>query len=146
MAGDIPDDIIEAAAGVIRSLPDNLWRDGKSQEVIAQAFLAQRYREWRCFHCRQIFTDFHAAQAHFGKSSSDDPECLRELARLGPYLLETRSAKNKLERDLRTMISHVEHMAAFIAAQNLGYSFESLSEDMGNLASTIRSPELKRVG
>lgn len=40
---------------------------------------------------------------------------------------------------LRTAIEHVEHMAAFIGAQKLGYSFESLGEDMPGMRATLKS-------
>lgn len=96
--------------------------DGTPESYIAE-YLTAAPASWRCFHCHQVFTDYHAAQAHFGKASTDDPECLRELARLGPHLL----AKNRL---LRTALEHVQHMAEFISSHHLEYSFESVSEDL----------------
>lgn len=38
---------------------------------------------------------------------------------------------------LKTAIFHIEHMAAWIGAQNAGYSFEGLGEDMPSLKSAL---------
>lgn len=38
---------------------------------------------------------------------------------------------------LRTAVSHIEHMAKFIAAQNAGYSFEGLGEDMPDIRAAM---------
>lgn len=38
---------------------------------------------------------------------------------------------------LKTAIEHIEHMAAFIGAQNAGYSFESIGEDMPGLKAAL---------
>jgi hypothetical protein len=38
---------------------------------------------------------------------------------------------------LKLAISHIEHMAAFIADKKLGYSFESLGEDMPSLRAAL---------
>jgi len=42
---------------------------------------------------------------------------------------------------LRTAIAHIEHMAAWITAQNAGYSFESLGEDMPNIRAALKDEE-----
>lgn len=43
---------------------------------------------------------------------------------------------------LRLAISHIEHMAAWIAADNRGYSFEALGEDMATIkAGLTATPE-----
>lgn len=41
---------------------------------------------------------------------------------------------------LKTAISHIEHMAAWIEKQNAGYSFESLGEDMPGIRAAVNLP------
>lgn len=54
--------------------------------------------------------------------AADVPPRFREA--IAEYRLDaTRKA-------LKTAVDHIEHMAAWIAKQNTGYSFESLGEDM----------------
>ncbi len=93
--------------------------------------------EWRCFHCNRVFTDYAAAQSHFGKTSTDDPECLRELHRLGVWALLVRNERNAARRALAKALDHIEHMSAWIARQNAGYSFESISEDMPEMRKAL---------
>lgn len=38
---------------------------------------------------------------------------------------------------LKTALDHIEHMAAFIGVQKLGYSFESLGEDMPGMRAAL---------
>lgn len=38
---------------------------------------------------------------------------------------------------LKSAISHIEHMAAWITSQNAGYSFESIGEDMPGLKAAL---------
>lgn len=42
---------------------------------------------------------------------------------------------------LKTAIGHIEHMAAFIAAQKAGYSFEGLGEDVPGIRAAIAKAE-----
>lgn len=46
---------------------------------------------------------------------------------------------NALREALKTAIDHIEHMSAWIALRNAGYSFESLGEDMPGLKSALAS-------
>ncbi|MGD9769911.1 MAG: hypothetical protein AB7U62_19925 [Pseudolabrys sp.] len=47
-------------------------------------------------------------------------------------------ATAELTRDaLAIALSHIEHMAAWIAEQNAGYSFEALGEDMPGLRAAL---------
>lgn len=39
---------------------------------------------------------------------------------------------------LQLAISHIEHMSKWIAAQNAGYSFESLGEDMPGIHAALK--------
>ena len=47
--------------------------------------------------------------------------------------------RNELRTALKVAIDHIEHMSAFIATQRLGYSFESLGEDMPEMKSALES-------
>lgn len=58
-------------------------------------------------------------------------------ANLGPYvqgvateLAEARAGERSAISALTLAIGHIEHMAAWITKQSVGYSFESLGEDM----------------
>lgn len=43
----------------------------------------------------------------------------------------------KLETALKNSIRHIDHMSAWIVAQNKGYSFESLGEDMPEIRAAL---------
>lgn len=45
-----------------------------------------------------------------------------------------------LETALKTAIGHLKHMAAFIEAQNAGYQFEGLNEDMAAIIAAMDAP------
>lgn len=49
--------------------------------------------------------------------------------------------RDHLRRELKVAIAHIEHMAAFISNQRLGYSFESLGEDMPEIKSALEQPK-----
>jgi hypothetical protein len=50
---------------------------------LARAALAAMNREWRCFHCGEVFTDPDAARDHFGTSLLAEPVCqIPDLAHL----------------------------------------------------------------
>lgn len=48
----------------------------------------------------------------------------------GNYGIGRMPEAEDLRAALRTAITHIDHMAAWITAQKAGYSFESLGEDM----------------
>jgi hypothetical protein len=56
-----------------------------------------------------------------------------------PYaeIREQRSKANRALAALKDAVGHIEHMAAFIGAQKLGYSFESLGEDMPGIKDAL---------
>jgi hypothetical protein len=56
-----------------------------------------------------------------------------------PYaeIREQRSRANRARAALKDAISHIEHMSAFIGSLNLGYSFESLGEDMPEMKDAL---------
>lgn len=45
---------------------------------------------------------------------------------------------------LKTAIQHIEHMAAWIAKQKAGYSFESIGEDMPGLREALAKAQTER--
>lgn len=47
---------------------------------------------------------------------------------------------------LALAIQHIEHMAAWIAKQNAGYSFESLGEDMPGMKAALTAPQQPKRG
>ena len=49
--------------------------------------VAQEPVGWRCFHCGQVFTDYLAAEAHFGKSAGIDPACLASFKKMKAHVL-----------------------------------------------------------
>lgn len=57
--------------------------------------------------------------------------------------LDRPEEENEQLRALRTAISHIEHMAAWIGKQNAGYSFESLGEDMPGIRAALPDASLK---
>ncbi len=69
-------------------------------------------REWRCFHCDELFTDRSCAAAHFGADESAEPACkIKQGGERG--LLE---ALRKAEADLAD-IWHSVHMEGTEAAR-----------------------------
>lgn len=65
-----------------------------------------------------------------------------------PYaeIREQRLKANRALAALKDAVGHIEHMAAFIASQQLGYSFESLGEDMPGMKDAISATEVERHG
>lgn len=53
------------------------------------------------------------------------------------------SATDTLRDALKTAIGHIEHMSAWIALRNAGYSFESLGEDMPGMKNALSSLEAR---
>jgi hypothetical protein len=41
---------------------------------------ARKDKEFRCFHCGEVFTGEAEARKHFGKDETDDPACASESA------------------------------------------------------------------
>lgn len=46
---------------------------------------------------------------------------------------------------LKAALGHIEHMSAWIAGRNAGYSFESLGEDMPGMRAALSSPSPDRL-
>lgn len=52
-------------------------------------------------------------------------------------LADIKARETALRATLKTAVSHIEHMAAWITSKNAGYSFESLGEDMPGLYAAL---------
>lgn len=67
--------------------------------------------------------------------------CTACLAASSPHASEAEAIENWNRRAvghaLQAAIEHIEHMAAFIGDQKLGYSFESLGEDMPGIRAAL---------
>ncbi len=86
-------------------------------------------KQWRCFHCDEVFTSFKLAQTHFGLSECDTPACrlksheqhlvdyIRELEnRIGQYQAEDSHV-------LRAIYSlEADHRQALIREEEKGYA------------------------
>lgn len=92
-------------------------------------------REWRCFHCNQVFDDYHAAEGHFGRSPAKPAGCF-------PYLTYVRNTR-ALHEALKSAVGHINHMAAFISNLKAGYSFESLGEDIGDIRAALEEADAR---
>lgn len=53
------------------------------------------------------------------------------------FICRAVNSHDALRPALALAIQHIEHMAAWITAQNAGYSFESLGEDMPGLRDAV---------
>lgn len=59
------------------------------------------------------------------------------------FIAHAWNCHDDLTAALKTALDHIEHMAAWIAAQKAGYSFESLGEDMPNMRRALLSSTRK---
>lgn len=80
-------------------------------------------KEWRCFHCDQLFTDYQNAHAHFGESERYEPICtmspdaIREMeAELESY----REEDTALHRKIYAM--EADHRAKLREEEEKGYA------------------------
>lgn len=80
-------------------------------------------KEWRCFHCDEVFTDFAEAELHFGRSEYHTPVCqidatqLRDLERqLHSYHEEDTDLHRALHKQ------EAEHAVALRREEEKGYA------------------------
>ena len=79
-------------------------------------------KEWRCFHCDEVFTEHKAAQEHFGHSVLCVPVCqiysttIRNMER---EIRDYRQEDTALHRQIENLKS--EHAQAVRRAEELGY-------------------------
>lgn len=102
-------------------------------------------KEWRCFHCDELFTDVEKAKAHFGVIEGDYPACklnqieggLLELYRQAQQELEMwRNEDSKSDREF--YILGATHAKALIEAEQRGWR-------QGLMDAVIKPPE-KELG
>lgn len=81
------------------------------------------FREWRCFHCDEVFVDKQAAEAHFGSTEIDKPICQLDAAYvrgLEAELARYRGEDTDLHRQIYGM--QADHAVALRRAEEQGYA------------------------
>jgi|GEM_PF-3574626 len=58
---------------------------------------APEAKEWRCFHCDEVFTDEHSAKLHFGMDQCKDPACKIKMGAETSLLVALRKAEQELQ-------------------------------------------------
>lgn len=85
--GDEAEDLIAEARVHLEDMPPVIQRDylrtalykmEAMAKVLAALTAAQAApeREWRCFHCDEVFTNNRCASLHFGRDEDSEPACL----------------------------------------------------------------------
>lgn len=86
-------------------------------------------KQWRCFHCDEIFTRRQDAAVHFGRDCGRDPLCALKASdqHLGVYILQLeqrldqyRAEDSHVMRAMYTM--DADHRQALIRAEEDGYN------------------------
>lgn len=85
-------------------------------------------KEWRCFHCDEVFTSERWAREHFGAEMGDTPACkiagtdghlVAEIRKLQDQLTSYRNEDNNVLRAWHSLQS--EKTQAVLKAEELGY-------------------------
>jgi hypothetical protein len=85
-------------------------------------------KQWRCFHCDEVFTSFRCASIHFGASEAATPAC--KLKSYEVHLVEhIRALEDQLQayrvedgHILRSIYSlEADHRQALVKAEQAGY-------------------------
>lgn len=85
-------------------------------------------KQWRCFHCDQVFTSRKWATEHFGYDG-DDPACkiagrdwhlIAHIRKLEAQLVTYRNDDSDIMRAMYTM--EADHRQALIRAEEAGYN------------------------
>lgn len=89
--------IEEPAAPECEYCVDGLQADGETP-CPCQTYPspAPAKKEWRCFHCDEVFTDEHSAKLHFGMDQCSDPACVIKMGAEKSLLVALRKAENEL--------------------------------------------------
>lgn len=80
-------------------------------------------KEWRCFHCDEVFTDEHKAREHFGESMCDDPACqidIVDVRAMQNQLTRYHNEDTDLHREIHKLIA--EHAVALRREEEKGYA------------------------
>lgn len=92
-------------------------------------------REWRCFHCDEVFTTVESATEHFGPSMYRDPACTIDAARLRELeamLARYRQDDTDLHREIYRLQS--QHRTELLREEEKGYA-RGLKDGMAEAAS-----------
>lgn len=81
-------------------------------------------KEWRCFHCDEVFTDRQEAMLHFGIDELKNPACLIKGDR--PLLQALREAEEQADQVLHDL--HCENTETLRAYRNLQQRFAKVTE------------------
>lgn len=86
-------------------------------------------KQWRCFHCDEVFTHRYAARLHFGPSEVDTPVCqMRDHeGHLAEYIRKLENELSEYRADdshvLRSMAAlEANHARALIVEEEKGYA------------------------
>ena len=88
----------------------------------AQDATATSPKNWRCFHCDEVFTDRGSAVEHFGTSCTDNAACqisAKEIREMEKQLSRYRNEDTDLHRHLAHLQG--EHQVALRRAEEAGY-------------------------
>jgi hypothetical protein len=86
---------------------------------------------WRCFHCREYFTNSEKAQLHFGASEMDSPICQihpDEIRKMEVELARYRNEDSDLERKIHSL--EADQAVALLREEENGYD-KGLRDGMG---------------
>lgn len=80
-------------------------------------------KEWRCFHCDEVFKDFAEAELHFGTSCYDVPICQITAAEVRGMELQLRRYSEE-DTDLHREIARLksDHATALQREEEKGYA------------------------
>jgi hypothetical protein len=102
-------------------------------------------KQWRCFHCDEVFIRPACAAEHFGRDEGKTPACLLKSYE-GHLVTYIRELENQLEQ-YRSEDSHVmrsiysmeaDHCQALIRAEEVGY--DKGVRDMSSLSHPSQDP------
>lgn len=111
-------------------------------------------REWRCFHCDDVFTNERCARLHFGETEDSAPACKIKAGAEGSILRALRSAESEANRAWQSVADETTDAAkayyaqttrysqALMAAEELGYE-RGLNDARTDLAAAPSQPDAR---
>jgi hypothetical protein len=80
-------------------------------------------KQWRCFHCDEVFTDEREAMQHFGKSEHREAACQVDVTRLRELEDQLRAYHNE-DTDLYRQMARLQsdHATALRREEEIGYA------------------------
>lgn len=85
-------------------------------------------KQWRCFHCDELFISFKRAREHFGEDQGDMPACqlksyeghlVTYIRKLEDDLAQYRAEDSEVMRSIMSL--EADHRQALIRAEEDGY-------------------------